>query len=383
MTKALKTFTLMLPALFHMVIEGLRVQILNLPTLITTMLSGIASPMAASGGATLSSAFVDMISTAFVAFKDIGNMLISLFADPAVQVALRTAAGQLWNAFVTVAVPAMQSAWSALKPHLAAAASSFMSAAAPVIWGYFIDAIELAFTAGTTLLIAAVVGPFYLAWQAIKAIFTPSAAAPIGTAIVDGIKLGVAGLGDVLWAAATGALDGVMLAWGIASPSKVFTQIGGNLLDGLSIGLKDAVNVVSAPFKDAAGAVANLLGGPGEEVDTTVAAMQSRLAMMENMSSQVSSLKSGLSTDIAAVIGEMVKQANDLDTAMSNIGDVNISTSLDKVGKALGIDNKKFTIENKGLNINVNLNVIMDAKELATILTQKNLLEDNKSIQVG
>jgi hypothetical protein len=125
------------------------------------------------------------------------------------------------------------------------------------------------------------------------------------------------------------------------------------------------------------------LGGPGEEVDTTVAAMQSRLAMMENMSSQVSSLKSGLSTDIAAVIGEMVKQANDLDTAMSNIGDVNISTSLDKVGKALGIDNKKFTIENKGLNINVNLNVIMDAKELATILTQKNLLEDNKSIMTG
>lgn len=383
MMKAVTTFANMLPGVFKVMIDGLRTQILQLPAIITGFLAGASGSIANTGGATLSSAFGSMLRTGFDVLKDIGGMLITLFSDPAVQAALATAARQLWSAFTSVAVPAMNAVWAVLKPQLSSAASSFMSGAGPVIWGFFLEAVKMAFTGGTALLVGAIVAPFYLAWEGLKALFTPGAASGLGAALVDGIKIGLSGLADVFIAAGKGAIDGIKMVFGIASPSKVFAEIGGQLLTGLGNSLVGAADVVTAPFKGAASAVANILGGPGEEVDTTVAAMQSRLAMMENMSSQISSLKSGLSTDIAAVIGEMVKQANDLDDAMSNIGDVNISASLDKVGRALGIDNKKFTIENKALSINVNLHVTMDAKELATIITQKNLLDDGKSVLTG
>lgn len=383
MMRAMTTFVAALPGVFSVMIRGLREQILQLPTYITNFMVGASSSIVSGGGDTLAGAFGQMIGVGFSAFKDIGSMLLTLMQDPVVQANLRISAKMLWQGFVAFAIPAMESAWTALSPALADAASAFMGAAGPIIWDLFLGAVKLAFTAGTALLIATIAAPFYLAWEGLKAIFSPSNASSLGLMLVEGLKMGLSGIADVFIAAAQGALEGVKMVFDLHSPSRVFADIGSNLLAGLSQGLSNATDIVTAPFKGAVAAISGLMGGAPGGVDSTIAGMQARLASMEELSNRVSSLKSSFNTDIAAVITEMVKQANDLDEAMSSIGDVSISTGLEKVGRALGIDNKRFTIDNKGFSINVNLNVTMDAKELATVLTQKNLLDDNKSIQVG
>lgn len=383
MMKAMTTFVAALPGVFTVMIEGLREQILQLPTYIVNFMTGASASLAAGGGDTLAGAFGQMLRVGFEALKDIGGMLLTLMQDPVVQANLKISARMLWDGFVTFAIPAISAAWTALSPAMADAAATFMGVAGPIIWDLFLGAVKLAFTAGTALIIAAIAAPFYLAWEGLRAIFSPSNSSSLGLMLLDGLRIGLSGIGDVFIAAGQGALDGIKMVFDLHSPSRVFADIGTNLLAGLSQGLSNATDVVTAPFKGAVAAISGLMGGEAGGVDNTIAGMQARLASMEDLSSRVSILKSSFSSDIAAVITEMVKQANDLDEAMSTVGDISISTGLEKVGKALGIDNKRFTIDNKGFSINVNLSVTMDAKELATVLTQKNLLDDNKSIQVG
>lgn len=387
MMKAVTTFTAMLPGVFSVMVNGLKAQILQLPTTIKNLLSSVSGPIAKEGGSTLLSTFGTMMRTGFDALKDIGGMFLKFATNPDVHAALKETGtllmNKLFSFFSGATAGGSASLGNALKSAWSTIASIFsdpaVQANVAAMWKGFIET----------------VGPmFSTMWEKIKPYVETAAATmvpyfitiggEIGGAILSGLAKGLGSkVSETLTTPFFAALADVKGALGIASPSAVFSEIGNNLVAGLGDGLKGVAETMSAPFKGAADLVSGLLGGSGDETDTTVAAMQQRVASMEELSSRISALKSGFTTDIAAVISEMVKQSNDLDAAMSSIGDVSISAGLEKVGKALGIDNKRFSIENRGLNINVNLNVTMDAKELSTILTQKNLLDDGKSILTG
>lgn len=384
MMTMVKTGAAQLPKAFKFIFASLKTQIMQLPVIIGQLLSGAGPAITANGAPTLASAFSDMFHVIVDSAADIGNQIVVMFSDPAVQAALITSAALLWNKFVTISGPLLTAAWAELKILLSDAATATMSFLASAAYQALLAGIQMAFRVGVTLILEAIIFPFKMAWAGVQAIINPSAGSSLASDIMTGLATGLGVMADVFIAAGTGAWEAIKNVFGIHSPSTVFAEMGTNIVAGMANGLSDIASVMTAPFKGAMEAVSGIMGGDaGPKTDDTVVGMQARVAAMEELSTRISTLKSSFSTDIAAVISEMVKQANELDAAMSSVGDVNLSTGLDKIGKALGVDNKKFTIENNGLNINVTLNVTMDAKELATVLTQKNLLDDNKSVLTG
>lgn len=76
----------------------------------------------------------------------------------------------------------------------------------------------------------------------IKAKFTDVDWGALGTAIIDGIKAGVSsavqGLIDAVGAAAQSAIDKAKALLGIGSPSKVFAEVGLNMMQGWAAGIR-------------------------------------------------------------------------------------------------------------------------------------------------
>jgi phage-related protein len=88
-----------------------------------------------------------------------------------------------------------------------------------------------------------------------------SAATDLGngivTGIIEGINRGVGAIKDAVKGAASAALDAAKSMLGISSPSKVFqTEIAGNIIKGMALGLKDTAPITSA-MQNIAGLITN------------------------------------------------------------------------------------------------------------------------------
>lgn len=98
--------------------------------------------------------------------------------------------------------------------------------------------------------------------------------ADIGTALIDGLIAGITGAGAGVLKAITGiaggAVDAAKGLLGIASPSKVFAEIGGQTADGMAVGLDDGMasvqgsmeSLVSPPDAPAAAAASPAAASP-------------------------------------------------------------------------------------------------------------------------
>ena len=77
----------------------------------------------------------------------------------------------------------------------------------------------------------------------VKAFLAGMSLSEIGTALIDGLVSGLTTAGPKVLAAitgvASGAIDAAKKALGIASPSKVFAEIGGYTAEGMSVGVDD------------------------------------------------------------------------------------------------------------------------------------------------
>jgi hypothetical protein len=75
-------------------------------------------------------------------------------------------------------------------------------------------------------------------------------------------------------------------------------------------------------------------------------------------------------TPAAKVIKAMVTDMNNINEAMSNLPEVNISANLKQIAEAFGVT-ESIAVENKPVNITINLNVTMDANKVGAVLVDK------------
>ena len=68
-------------------------------------------------------------------------------------------------------------------------------------------------------------------------------------------------------------------------------------------------------------------------------------------------------------IGDTVKAINTIDAQLASLDRINMHARFEKVGKALALKPDSLKIENKPVNINIQLNFTMDAKDLAMEIT--------------
>lgn len=123
-------------------------------------------------------------------------------------------------------------------------------------------------------------------WSEIKGVFSDvwSAFSSIGSNIVNGIKSGVAGAWDSLtgWLRekVNGLVSGVKGFLGIASPSKVFAEIGGYMAEGMAVGIEkgmpeavDAMETVNDKIIKTSKSLSDVLTAEQERLNDELAKM--------------------------------------------------------------------------------------------------------------
>jgi hypothetical protein len=115
---------------------------------------------------------------------------------------------------------------------------------------------------------------------------------------------------------------------------------------------------------------------------TKIIAMSNSMKPTMEAAARISkNLKVALST-----AADMVKASNDLDKALAdgNINKIDVQAKLQKVANAVGLTNAKYTIENKMVQISVNLTVTMQAGDVETaIVTNKNSVIRDRLNSIG
>jgi hypothetical protein len=94
--------------------------------------------------------------------------------------------------------------------------------------------------------------PFRAGWEFISTYFTVDKFFEIGDNILAGITNGIGDIGGAIKEKFTAAVDGVKDFLGISSPSKLFTNIGTNMSEGLQSGMDDMPEMSRDIFKDVA-----------------------------------------------------------------------------------------------------------------------------------
>ena len=94
---------------------------------------------------------------------------------------------------------------------------------------------------------------------------------------------------------------------------------------------------------------------------------------LEPVTNATKSIASALRSSLTCA-SDMVKASNDLDKALAdgNINKIDVQGKLQRIAKSVGLNNAKYTIDNKMVQITVNLTVKMEAAELEdVIITQR------------
>jgi hypothetical protein len=148
----------------------------------------------------------------------------------------------------------------------------------------------------------------------------------IGKAIIDGIIAGLSAGGTAIWNAVVEIATTVITAFcdflGIASPSKVFTEYGGNIIDGLINGLKNGASSVWDTLTGIASGFVEWIKG----LDIGGAAK----ALMDKIKEVFSGIKFGPIIAAGIGIGSLVVM-NNIAKAMSAL-----ATPLVSLGEMLG-----------------------------------------------
>ena len=78
-----------------------------------------------------------------------------------------------------------------------------------------------------------------------------------------------------------------------------------------------------------------------------------------------------MGTPMGDVVMAMVDEAEYALNALNSIGDLNAEVALQNFAHAIGTGSGEFTITNEPININMNVQVTMDAGRVARVLTDK------------
>jgi phage-related protein len=117
----------------------------------------------------------------------------------------------------------------------------------------------------------------------------------------------------------------------------------------------------------------NVLGGNANIVDTpNIAQLNQALSVITDLRSQLEGISNQQFTTVSPLIQRMVEDVNNIGTALNQIRPININTGLRRLANNLGLGNsEEFTINHKNFNVQLTVNVRVDAEDLERILIER------------
>jgi hypothetical protein len=91
---------------------------------------------------------------------------------------------------------------------------------------------------------------------------------------------------------------------------------------------------------------------------------------LDGIQGSIDTMREISSDSYTELILRTVEQINMIDEQLASIEDINMYARIEKIGKLLKISPEKLTIDNKPININVQINLTMDAADLSLVLGQ-------------
>lgn len=82
---------------------------------------------------------------------------------------------------------------------------------------------------------------------------------------------------------------------------------------------------------------------------------------------------------VVQLISGLVHEANAINTELSNLQPIDLRAKLQKLGDSLGLSNQEFTIKEGRVNLIINMNVSMDAADVADVVSKHGVLSTETS----
>jgi hypothetical protein len=188
-------------------------------------------------------------------------------------------------------------------------------------------------------------------WAGMKAIFDKETWINLGNNIIAGIKDSLGNLKETITKPFDDAKDYVFDLFKISSPSKVFMQMGQDLMGGLEGGVEknNPKDIMSKQSKKMIDEYKNIINNltPQKIGFGNIVSFDSK------------------GSNAAKAITDMVKSANEINNQLSGIQSVNLRPKLDNLGKVLGLKgNDSLKIEHENFNVDINVVVELDPTKL-------------------
>lgn len=293
------------------------------------------------------------------------------------------AISKVWDSIKTTASEALSSvgkffsnAWNSVKE----------------VWGgiktWFDDKVWSPIKSVFATIYNAITKTFDDAWAAIKNVFSWKTVTDLFDNVVKGITTALDKLLDI--PVFKDLIKVAKKAFDIKSPSKVFMDIGDQLVDGMDKGLASMPGVMSkrmsetaAVAKTNAPAIASQMSSaattsPVVDTKKALAASQQLMSIQKNAAELSSGIK--IASDVAIkdglgpavkAIELMIDATQKLDNALSSLTmkPVNIKAKLGQVAKSMGLGGSAvYKVESKPITMTVNMHVMMDTTEVERIM---------------
>lgn len=247
---------------------------------ITTFFSGIWSGIQ-SAFSTVVSFFTSIFTSAKQAVENQWSMITAFFQNiwNGIQ-SIFSAVASVLGGFFQSAASAVQSAWSGITGFFSGIWSGIQgmfSSVASVLGGFFSSAASAVQSTWSS-----VVSFFSSIWNQIKNVFSNAAStfANIGRNIVNGIKNGISNAWSSLvsWVKSkfSGLIDSVLGIFGIHSPSRVFAEIGEQVMEGFAVGVNKDTSADKAITKQM-NSISDLALEMSEELSNSLLKKESEL----------------------------------------------------------------------------------------------------------
>lgn len=203
------------------------------------------------------------------------------------------------------------------------------------------------------------------AWTEVKS--WPSKFIDIGGQIVEGFISGLSSVGSKVKDTFGDALTAIKDVFSIRSPSKEMVSIGEYMLDGLQKGLKEMPSLFSVITSDS--------------FDTLIEKFKS---FDSAVSASFRSLPSALADGSPAIraIRKMVEEVDAIENTLDILKmPLDIDAKLEMIGKELGLKDKEFRVERKNLQINMNVNITVEAEKLAKVMSEHGIVSTERPIR--
>lgn len=241
--------------------------------------------------------------------------------------------------------------------------------------------------------------------NAIGSLFKEETWIKLGNAIVTGVKKALSNLGQTMKQPFVDAKEDIFNFFGIASPSKMFMQMGKDMLGGLQKGIDQvpAGDLIKDHGMDLIKNYKNFMeelvtisapAGTGAEIvkgiEQTIGSIPENVfssqapALMQDYEKLVDIVKASVGgpagkvslgdivnfdvkeTGAAKGISKMVKSANMMHKQLADVNQANLRPKLENLGKTLGLKgNESLRIEHENFNVDINVTVELDPTKLA------------------